>query len=176
MDLSRDNINATLVFLTRGRGDKREALLAEKVRKLIVGCPNGFGGSIDGKETPRACAKRELYKESGFKARKKDFEFVGIMTFHNQREDGSEFNVRVYIFILDRWTGELNPKKDEMRNPKWHKVNKLPFKRMAPSDIFWVPYIFAGKKIRGEAWHSPDQKTLLRTPAVKVVKSLGDIG
>jgi ADP-ribose pyrophosphatase YjhB (NUDIX family) len=176
MDLSKNKIDATLIFPTRGEGGERETLLAQKVRKLIVKRRTGFGGSIEGRETPRACAKRELYKESGLIARKKDLEFVGIMIFHNQREDESEFAVRVYIFILNKWKGELKPKKDEVRNLKWHRVNKLPFIKMPPSDVFWVPFIFAGKKIRGEAWHGPDQKTLLRTPVIKVVESLGDIG
>jgi len=178
MDLSKKRIDATLVFLVRGEGEEREVLLAKKVRKLIVDCPNGFGGSINKRETPRACAVRELRKESGLVAMKKDLEFVGVMTFHNQREGGSEFVVRVYIFILKKWRGRFKLKKDEMADAKWYKVSiqKMPFAKMAPSDIFWIPLIFAGKKIKGQVLHGPGQKTLLRTPEIKVVKYLSDIG
>ncbi len=177
MDLSKDKINATLVFLMRGEREKQEVLLAKKVRKLVVGCPNGFGGSMNKKETPRKCAVRELQRESGFIALEKDLEFAGIMSFHNQREDFSEFTVKVYIFILRVWRGRLKLKKDEMTGPRWYKADmaSLPFRKMAPSDIFWLPLIFTGKKVVGQAWHGPDQKTLLRLPEIKVVKYLDDV-
>jgi ADP-ribose pyrophosphatase YjhB (NUDIX family) len=168
MDTSKNKIDATLVFPVRGGGGKRKTLLAKKVRKLIVGCPNGFGGSLNKRETPRACAIRELYKESGLVALKEDLEFVGVMTFHNQREKkegGGEFAVRVFVFILKKWRGKLKLKEDEMTDPKWYKIYRLPLKEMAPSDRFWVPLILNGeykdKILRGEAWHSPKQEKLL---------------
>jgi 8-oxo-dGTP diphosphatase len=175
MNLRKNKIDATLVFLKRGEGELREVLLAKKVRKLVVGCPNGFGGSINKRETPRACAIRELRKESGFVAMEKDLGFVGVMTFHNQRENGSWFDVRVFLFILKKWRGELKLKKDEMVFPKWYKIRGLPFEKMAPADVFWIPLVFAGNKIKGEAWYGPDQKTLLKTPEVKVVGVLSDV-
>jgi ADP-ribose pyrophosphatase YjhB (NUDIX family) len=175
MDLSKNKIDATLIFLKRGSGSEREILLAKKVRKLVVGCPNGFGGSINKRETPRACAVRELRKESNLVAMKEDLKFVGVMTFHNQRNDGSEFSVRVFVFLLKKWRGKLKLKEDEMVDPKWYKINKLPFAKMAPADIFWVPPIFAGKKIKGEAWYGPEQKDLLCTTEIKVLEFLSDI-
>jgi 8-oxo-dGTP diphosphatase len=177
MDLTKNKIEATLVFLVRGKGNERETLLAKKVRKLIVGCVTGFGGSMNKRETPRACAKRELAKESGLLVinKKRDLEFVGVMTFHNQREDCSKFDVRVYLFLLNKWKGKLKPKKDEVADPEWHKVKGLPLKQMAVSDPFWVPLIFEGKKIKGEVWHGPNQKTMIRPPEIKVIKYLSDV-
>ena len=175
MDLRKKEINATLVFLVRGEGEEREILLAKKVRKLVVGCLTGFGGSINKRETPRKGITRELGKESGLEATRGNFEFVGVMQFHNQREDGSEFFVRVFIFFLYKWRGRPKLKKDEMVSPKWYRANRLPYAQMPPADVFWIPYILAGKKIKGKAWYGPDQRTMLRTPEVKIVKSLSDV-
>jgi ADP-ribose pyrophosphatase YjhB (NUDIX family) len=181
MDLSRNKIDATLVFLVRGESGKQKTLLAKKVRKLIVGCYNGFGGSVNNKETPRACAVRELQKESGLLALKKDLEFKGVMTFHNQRErkdGGGWFTVRVYLFVLKEWRGKLKLKEDEMEGKRWFKTYRLPLKEMAPSDRFWIPALFSednkNKIIRGEAWQSPNQKKLLGI-SIKWVGKTSDI-
>jgi 8-oxo-dGTP diphosphatase len=175
MDTTRNKIDATLIFLVRGESGRQKVLLARKVRKLIINCYNGFGGSLNKRETPRACAVRELYKESGLVALKEDLEFVGVMTFYNKREKkdgGGEFAVRVFIFILKKWRGKLKLKEDEMRDVRWFKTYRL------PSDRFWVPLILNGeykdKLLRGEAWHSPQQKRLLEI-SIKCVGKTSDV-
>ncbi len=168
MDLSKNKIDATLVFLVKGEGGKQKTFLPRKVKKLIVRRRTGLGGSLDKRETPRTCAMRELYEESGLVALKKDLEFKGVMTFHNQREKkegGGWFIVRVYIFILNKWRGKPKLKKSEVIDPRWYKTYRLPIKEMPPSDRFWVPALFGDEHkneiLRGEAWHSPNQKKLL---------------
>lgn len=174
MDLTKNKIEATLVIPIRSSGDEREIFLARKTRKIAVGLYNGFGGSVDG-ETPRKGATRELKEELNIVAEEKDLIFVGVMTFHNQRTDGSKFTVRVYIFLLEKWRGEPKLKKDEMRDPKWFNIKKLPFKEMPHADIFWLPTVLDGYKIKGQAWYGHNQKTLLKTPDIKVVKYLSDV-
>jgi len=178
MDLSKNNTLATLVFPVRGTGGKRKVLLAKKVRKIGIGCPNGFGGSLNKGETVKACAVRELRKESGLVAMQGDLEFVGVMRFHNKREKkngGGWFVVTVFVFILNKWIGKLKLKKDEMVDDKWYKIYRLPRKKMMPADQFWVPLIFNGNKIKGEAWYGPKQKTMPRLPEIKVVAHLSDV-
>ncbi|MFA6405643.1 MAG: NUDIX domain-containing protein [Candidatus Paceibacterota bacterium] len=178
MDLTKNKIDATLVFAVKNDGNQRKVLLAQKVRKLIVNCFNGFGGSLNKKETPRVCAIRELKAESGLTAMKKDLEFVGVVTFHNQRKDHSQFSVRVFIFTLSKWRGKVKTKEDEMKNPKWFKTYRLPLKRMAPGDKLFVPQIFIGdhskELLHGDIWYSRNQKKLLRY-VVKWVARTGDI-
>lgn len=175
MNLSQDKITATLVFLTKKQGKRQKVLLAQKVRKLIVNCFNGFGGSIHKGEKIRACAVRELRKESGLVVLKSDLEFAGVMIFHNQREDLSWFHVKVFIFLTKEWKGKLKLKEDEMINPWWFDTGRLPMKRMAPADHFWLPLILKGQKIKGQAWYGPNQKTMTRLPEIKVTKHPSDI-
>ena len=131
------------------------------------------------KETPRECAKRELREESGFLAMKKDLFFVGIVKFHNQREDGSKFDVMVFIFTLNKRLGKLRLKEDEMVEPRWYKTKRLPLKKMMLGDKDWVPQIFKNKhrnqRLRGEVWYGPNQKTLLRPVKVRWVGRTGDV-
>lgn len=175
MDLNKNKITATLVFPVREENGKRKVLFAEKVRKIGIGRLNGFGGSLNERETIRDCATRELRKESGLVAMNQDLEFVGVMTIHNKRKDESIFVVRVFVFIARKWRGKLKVKTDEMVNPKWYKTCRLPLKKMMPADPFWVPLVLRGKKIKGEAWYGPEQKTMLRLPEIKMVEYLSDI-
>ena len=165
MDLRKDKIDATLIFLVKKKNKHQRVLLAEKVRKIGIGCPNGFGGTINKKETPRACAIRELKKESGLIAMKEDLQFVGVMTFYNQRKDHSKFTVKVFIFILDKWRGDLKLKEDEMVNSKWYKTYRLPLKKMMPADKKFVPKLLNGEHVEellhGEVWYGPEQKKVL---------------
>ena len=180
MDLSKNKIDATLVFLIKEKGKQRKVLLAQKIRKkLIVNCFNGFGGSINKRETPKACTIRELREESGLIViEKDDLQFAGIVIFHNQREDHSKFDVKVFIFILKKWIGKLKLKKDEMVNSKWFKTYRLPKKRMAPGDKKFVPQILNNihpdKIVRGEIWYSRGQKKLLGYD-IKWVGRNGDV-
>lgn len=178
MDLRKNNIDATLVFLIKEEGKQKKTLLAQKVRKLIIGRFNGFGGSINQKETPRACAVRELKKESGFIAMKEDLEFMGRVIFHSKRKKRPNLNVRVYVFILREWRGKLKLKEDEMANPKWYKTYRLPLKKMAPGDKEFVPKLLNSERtdliVNGEIWYSQDQKKLLNYK-VKWVARTGDV-
>jgi 8-oxo-dGTP diphosphatase len=178
MDITKNKITATLVFLTRERGGQKEVLLAKKTRKIGVGCFNGFGGSLDKRETPRDCVVRELKEESGLVAKKEDLFFAGVVTFHNQREDGGVFSVRVFVFILKEWKGKLKPS-DEMTEQEWFPINKLPLKQMMAADRDFVPQILNGhyhdKLLRGEAWYGPNQKVLLKLTQIKWVGRSGDV-
>jgi ADP-ribose pyrophosphatase YjhB (NUDIX family) len=178
MDLSKNRIDATLVFPVKEKGKCLKVLLTQKVRKLLVNCFNGFGGPINKRETPKACAVRELREESGFIAMEDDLEFVGVVIFHNQREDYSKFDVKVFIFILKKWRKRLKLKEDEMVNSKWFKTYRLPKKRMAPGDKKFVPQIlnntYPDKIVRGEIWYSPGQKKMLGYD-IKWVAKTGDV-
>jgi len=179
MDLRKNEEETTLIFLVRKNGEGREVLLAKKVKKkVIVDRFTGFGGSLDNGESPRKCAIRELREESGFLASKKDLKPAAIITFHAQREDEADLVIKCFVFILEKWTGKLRLKEDEMAEPEWCKaqLEGLPFNKMPLADIFWVPQIFDGKLVKGDVWYGPNQKTLTRTPEIRVVESLGDIG
>jgi 8-oxo-dGTP diphosphatase len=54
-------LNASLCFLVR----EGKVLLAKKANKIGKNCWNGYGGGVDGKETPEESAVRELREEAG---------------------------------------------------------------------------------------------------------------
>jgi len=143
-------------------------LLAKKTRKIGIGMWNGWGGAIEGKETVRECAVRELFEESGMIAGCRDLKYHGKVVFHNKKHDGEDFDVEVHMFTLYKWAGTLksNP---EMKEPTFWPISNLPFDQMMPSDQSWVPLVVNGRFVDGEVWHGPDQKTLLRPSEIKEV-------
>ena len=158
---------ATLVYALRETDGVEEALFAEKLKKVLVGRLNGFGGKLKFGEGPEAAAVRELWEEAGVKAEIKDLEKMAIVDFYNQ--DAPDFHVHVYL--LRRFKGEAKAK-DGMKNATWRPTSRLPFDQMAPGDPHWLPEIFAGKKILAEIWHGPKQVTLTREPVIKYVEAL----
>lgn len=63
-------------------GQDGRILLGRKKRGMGFGKWNGFGGKIEAGETMRECAARELFEESGLKARPEDLIPVGDLYFH----------------------------------------------------------------------------------------------
>ncbi len=170
MDLRRKKIKATLVFPIK----EGKILLAKKTRKIGVGLWNGWGGMVEEGETIRQTAFREFVEESGLSLEIKDLEYVGKVTFHNQKADGRKFDVEVHMFLLRKWKGEAKSNA-EMKDPTFWPLDKLPFKEMMPSDSEWLPSVLAGDLVDGEVWHGLDQKILIKPTVLKKVKKLGNI-
>jgi 8-oxo-dGTP pyrophosphatase MutT (NUDIX family) len=165
--MKKEMHTATLVYVLRGKDSVEEVLFAEKLKKVLVGRLNGFGGKLKPGETPEAAAIRELREEAGLKARIGDLEKMAVVDFYNQ--DADDFHVHVYL--LRRFKGEARAK-DGMKNATWRLTSRLPFEQLAPGDPFWLPKIFGGKKIIAEIWHGPKQETLTRDPVINIVETL----
>lgn len=159
-------LNASLGFLLRDG----KILLAKKAKKIGAGRWNGYGGGIDGDETPEDSMIRELKEEAGVDVYKNSLEKVAIIDFHNTKSDGEIFVCRVHIFFISDWIGE--PKEtSEMLNPTWFDISNLPLEEMMPDDKDWLPQVLAGKKITARAYVGPFQKTSLAEMEIKYVKS-----
>lgn len=165
MDLRKNKVVATLVFPVKND----TVVLARKTRKIGVGLWNGWGGAVEDGETIRQCAKREFEDESGLQANLEDLEYVGKVTFHNQRGDGRKFDVEVHMFLLKNWQRNLKPN-PEMENPTFWPISDLPYKDMMPSDKDWLSIVLAGECVDGEVWHGLDQKNAERTSIRKIEK------
>ena len=167
MDLRKKKIPAVLVFLIK----EGKVLLGRKSKtsKVGAGLWNGWGGGINREETSRQAAKRELFEESGLSVRPRDLKYAGNVVFHNQKADGGKFDVKVYIFTTQKWSGKLKLN-SEMTEPTFWPISRLPFGEMMPSDRFWFLPVLSGKRIRGEVWHGLNQKILARPVSIKVVK------
>jgi 8-oxo-dGTP diphosphatase len=159
-------LNATLCFLIKDD----EILLALKTKKIGQGCWNGYGGGIDGSETPTESVLRELKEEAGVKALPQDTEKVAVIDFHNTKSDGTEFVCRVHIYFVRQWQGEARAT-EEMDQPTWFKKESLPLEKMMPADRQWLPLVLNGKKIIAKFHYGPFQKTLLSEGKIQFVNS-----
>lgn len=159
-------LDATLCFPVR----EDKILLAVKTKNIGQGCWNGYGGGIDGEETPEQSIIRELEEEAKIKALPDALEKVAIVHFHNTKTDGSIFVCKVHTYFLYQWEGEFQPT-DEMTKPTWFGKQELPLSAMMPADRIWLPEVLAGKKIIGRAKYGPFQKTLLEDVELQYVDS-----
>ncbi|RCK80825.1 MAG: Mutator mutT protein (7,8-dihydro-8-oxoguanine-triphosphatase) [Candidatus Ozemobacter sibiricus] len=92
---------ATLCYL-RQNG---KTLMLHRIKKqndIHEGKWNGLGGKFEPGETPEACARREIYEESGLKARR--LELKGFITFPEfaRLEDWY-----VFVFVVPEFEGDL---------------------------------------------------------------------
>jgi 8-oxo-dGTP diphosphatase len=159
-------LHATLCFPIRDG----KVLMGRKTGKIGKGCRNGYGGGIEAGEKPKRAAPRELIEESGLIAEPSDLNKVAIVHFHNEKSDGGRFTCEVHVYLLYEWTGE--PKEtEEMTDPTWFDIDRLPFHEMMPADKEWLPHIFTGKKFIAEAYLGPFQRTLLSDVKITEVDS-----
>lgn len=160
-------LQATLCFPV-GNG---RVLLAKKMKKIGAGFWNGYGGGIEGNETPLEAAVRELREECGLVAHPEHMKKVAVVNFTNTKSDGNKFVCQVHVFLARSWTGEPNPT-DEMQSPTWFDLNELPLEEMMAADRMWLPTALRGQMIVASASYGPFQKELLGPVSVKKVDRL----
>ncbi len=149
-------LNAVLCFLIK----RDKVLLGLKTKKIGQGCWNGYGGGIEGVETPKQAVRREMEEEARIKILPDELEKVAIIDFHNTKSDSTIFTCRVQVYLSHQWEGEPQST-EEMASPTWFKKEELPLDKMMLADKEWLPIILAGKKIIADAKYGPFQKTLL---------------
>ena len=120
-----------------------QILLGMKKRGFGEGRWNGFGGKVESGETIIDAAKRELEEESGLKAL--ELKERGAVDFHFL-DTGKV--MEVHIFNVLRYDGEVI-ETEEMR-PQWFDVDKIPFEKMWPDDICWMPMFLNGNRFGGK--------------------------
>jgi len=105
-----------------------------------VGKWNGFGGKQEPGETIEQTAIRECEEESGLKPTK--LEKVAELDFV------ADYDLYGHIFLATEWEGEVT-ETAEMA-PKWFNIAELPYDLMWDDDIFWLPVVLRGKKIKAK--------------------------
>jgi ADP-ribose pyrophosphatase YjhB (NUDIX family) len=157
-------MKATIVYIIDP--ETNEVLMAKKVRKVGVGYWFGYGGKLEGDETPEDCTVRETFKESGkiIRLRQEDLEPVALMKFYNKTAQNPEidepsFEVLCYrVFMTKKDVGE--PKTTgEMADPTWFPILHFP-PEMKPGDELFVPQILLGTPIKGSV-HFSDEKEVV---------------
>lgn len=145
--------STTLCFPIDGSPIQR-ILLGMKKTGFGCGKYNGFGGKIEDNETALQAAIRELKEECGIEALAEELELVGLLDFIFPA--CPELNHDVYIYLVKSWKGQ-SYETSEMR-PQWFHTNDIPYEQMWSDDIYWLPKVLAGDKIKGKVIFTDDNE------------------
>ena len=120
-----------------------KVLLGMKKRGFGAGRWNGFGGKVSPTETIEDATKREIQEEAGIEV--ENLDKVGILDFEFK---GNPEILQVHIFRASSFSGE--PTESEEMKPQWFNIDEIPFDKMWPDDIHWMPLFLRGKKFKGK--------------------------
>lgn len=130
---------ATLALLRRGD----MLLLAMKKRGFGEGYWNGPGGKVEPGESLKQGLVRECQEELG----------ITLTSFHKVAEhdfvmdiDTEPWHIYGHVYLCEQWEGE--PQESDEMAPKWFHKDDIPYEQMWADDIYWVPMVLAGKRIR----------------------------
>lgn len=166
MELTTARVRGVLGFLVEGQ----QVCVPWKLKRIGAGKRNGYGGGIDGDETEQAAMCREIGEEAKVSVDVRDVEHVGLIEFHNHREDGGVCVAEISVFLIRAWCGHPEAS-EEMGRPEWFPVDALPVDEMMSGDRFWLPLVFSlkpGEYVRGEVHYSPGQEKVLFKPIVGI--------
>ena len=157
--------NATLVFLIRKmEGDVVDICLAMKKRGFGAGRFNGVGGKVEEGESVEDGARREAKEEIGVDI--KELTKCAELSFTFPHEPS--FDQLVHVYISESWEGE--PHETEEMLPSWLSTSNIPYGQMWPDDIFWLPQILLGKKVKGRFTFG--EGDIVKEESVEVVEAL----
>ena len=121
-------------------------LLGRKMRGVGQGKLNGYGGKLEPGETPEEAILRELFEESGVRAKADELQKVAELELVYL--DRPEWNTLCHAYVLFSWEGE--PRETDEMSPVWCSREHIPYHDMWIDDRHWMPLVLSGKKIRGK--------------------------
>lgn len=137
--------NTTLLFLQKKNDSSvTDICLAMKKRGFGVGRYNGVGGKVEHGESIEDATRREAEEEIGVSV--SDMTKVAELTFRFQNKE--DWNQLVHVYTTDSWSGEI-VETEEMK-PEWFSVTSIPYDRMWPDDVLWLPQVLQGAFVTGE--------------------------
>lgn len=133
----------------------KKVLLGMKKRGFGKGKWNGFGGKLNGNESFRQAAVRELLEETGLRIQEEGLKKVGEFKVGFPNKDWDQI---IHVFVLRDWQGE--PQESEEMKLKWFKFSEIPYESMWNIDEMWLPKVLEGKKLRAEFVFSEDNERI----------------
>jgi ADP-ribose pyrophosphatase YjhB (NUDIX family) len=159
-------MKATIVYIIDP--DTHEVLMAKKMKKVGVGYWFGYGGKLEDGETALECICRETFQESGnvIQLDPNKLEPVALISFFkgqesNPRSDEALFEVLCYRIFVKKAEIGTPEGTDEMANPTWFPLIRLPLEEMKSGDELFVPQILLGTPVKGYIHFSSDSKEVL---------------
>lgn len=117
-----------------------------KKRGFGVGKYNGVGGKVEQGETVLEATVRETNEEIGVLIDARNAKPCAHLAF--KFEGKPQWDQVCHVYLSHNWDGDPH-ETDEMK-PEWFNVNQLPFERMWIDDPYWLPLIFAGRRVNAE--------------------------
>ncbi|WP_434991825.1 8-oxo-dGTP diphosphatase [Arthrobacter sp. Ld5] len=143
-----DYRRVVLCFLFRdGRvpdGDGRQVLLGLKRTGFGTGRVVALGGKIDGAETAREAAVREVAEESGIILVPSAVRAAGTITWRFPAQPA--WNMAASLFTAE--AGNAAPVACEEIDPRWYAVDAIPWQDMWQDAPHWIPQLLAGRPVR----------------------------
>jgi 8-oxo-dGTP diphosphatase len=146
-------ITATLAVMTRGN----KILLGLKkgdpeIGKNKLSAP---GGKLELGETLVECLVREVKEEVRIVLEPTKVEKCAIIIFYA----AGVADFEVHMYRTNDFRGEPRTTKEMI--PEWHHSNDIPFRRMLPSDVYWLPPLIRGEMFYGKVYFKKRGEGLL---------------
>lgn len=130
----------TLLFLRRDD----QILLAMKKRGFGANRYNGVGGKVEPGESLDDALIRECQEEIDVTpvtfTKVAEHDFV-------QQESNEPWRMYVHAYICTEW--QRIPTETEEMAPEWFALDAIPYDKMWSDDIYWLPMVLQGKKVKG---------------------------
>lgn len=148
----KESVIATVVYLIT----EDTVCLARKKQDIHIGKEKlkkskhiwtGYGGKREPEDVSvRDTAVRELKQESGVDASPHNLIPAAKIRFFWPGNISKTPNMDVYFFFLGTWTGKPKETK-EMGEPKFFKLDAIPYEDMIVNDSYFFPKIIANEKV-----------------------------
>jgi 8-oxo-dGTP diphosphatase len=133
---------ATLCYVK----DSNKTLMLQRAKKpndVHEGKWNGLGGKLETDESPRECAIREVYEESGLHV--EELELKGVLTFPSFANEEAWY---VFVYVITKWNGVLQESSEGSLH--WIRNEDLLHLPLWEGDKYFLPYlntpgVFTGK-------------------------------
>ena len=144
-------------------------LLPMKKRGFGEGFFNGVGGKKQAGENIFETMMREASEEIAVKPN--NAKLVAIIDFDFLEKGIVTSTEKMYVFTCEDYFGEIT-ESEEMK-PVWFDLNKIPYEKMFPDDIYWLPKVLSGEKLFAK--FSLNEKFNVTFKDIKVTEELTEI-
>ena len=105
---------------------------------------NGIGGKIEKNETEEDALIRECKEE--IMVTPVRFSKVAHLYFINKDPNNEPYLIIVHTYLCSRWEGD--PTETDEMAPRWFAHKDIPYTEMWDDDIYWLPLVLDGKKVK----------------------------